>query len=78
MTKAAQLLDAILREKNIKSDAALAVALEVDPPNISRLRRTEREMGPTMIVRIHELMGWSIRDIKAILGMKCLPSHLPA
>ena len=61
----------------IHSDAQLAEALGVGAPVISHIRAGNRKIGDAMIIRINELMGWTIRDIKSVLGEPCLPSLVP-
>lgn len=71
MSKAAQLIDAILHAKGFRTDSQLAQALDIEPANLSRLRHGRRPMSDGMVICIHELTGWEIRDIKSALGMRC-------
>lgn len=71
MSKAAQLLDAILNEKGFRTDSELAQALDIEPANLSRLRHGRRPVSDGMVICVHELTGWEIRDIKRSLGMRC-------
>jgi hypothetical protein len=71
MTKAAQLFDTLLHDQGFRTDAELASAIGIEPHNLSRLRHGHRPVSDGMVLRIHELSGWAIRDIKGVLGMQC-------
>lgn len=58
------LLDALARYFGAKSDAALARALDVMPPDISRIRHRKRPITADFILRVHEITEWPIKDIK--------------
>ncbi len=62
------LLDHLIEQHKLKNDAALSRFLEVKPPVISKLRHRKMALGATLMVRIHEVTGMSIRDIKAAAG----------
>jgi SOS response regulatory protein OraA/RecX len=70
----ASLLDDVQRATNLLNDRRLADALEAAPSSISRIRAGYLTVGATLIVRIHELTGWSVRQIKSRLNLPCLPS----
>ena len=69
MSGAAQLFDAILHEKGIRTDGELAEEIGIEPTSLSRLRHGHRPVSDGVILRVHEMTGWSIRDIKAALEM---------
>lgn len=69
MNRAAQLFDAIQREKGFRTDAQLAEEIGIEPANLSRLRHGRRQVSDGMILRMHEITGWAIRDIKAALAI---------
>lgn len=71
MTRAAQLFDAIMQEKRFRTDAELAEEIGIEPANLSRLRHGHRPVSDGMVLRIHEVTGWGIRDIKGALGLHC-------
>ncbi len=54
----------LLKELNVKNDAALSRALEVAPPVISKLRHGKLNIGDSMLVRVHELTELPIREIR--------------
>lgn len=71
MSSAAQLFDAVQQETSLRTDAALAEAIGIEPANLSRLRHGYRPVSAGLVLRIHEITGWPIRRIKADLGMPC-------
>jgi hypothetical protein len=62
------LLDAMIKKLELKNDAALARALEVAPPVLSKLRHNKLPVGATLLVAIHELTGVPTRDLRALMG----------
>lgn len=59
------LVDEMRRELNVKNDAALARALDVAPPVISKLRGGV-PLGSTLLIRIHECTGWPVKHIREL------------
>jgi hypothetical protein len=68
------ILDKIIATQGLKNDAALGRALDTKPPVISKVRHGRLRLGDTLIVRIHELTGWPVRQIKAQLNRPCICS----
>ena len=62
------LLEHLLKHLNLKTDAALSRALEVAPPVISKIRTGRQPVGPTMLIRMHEVSDISIKDLRALMG----------
>lgn len=62
------LLDAIVAKLNLKNDAALARALEVAPPVISKIRHRRLPVGASMLIRMHEVTDLSIAELRALMG----------
>lgn len=60
------LLNTIMAAMGLKNDAALAIALEVAPPVISKIRHGRLPVGATILIRMHELTDIAIRELKAI------------
>jgi hypothetical protein len=60
------LIDALLAEYNLPSDAALARALGSNPPEISRVRNRLRPMSAAFILHVHEATDWPIKRIKEL------------
>ena len=69
-----QLLDLVIQTAQLKNDSALARELRVHTAVISNIRHVLQNVGPALIVRIHDLTEMPVRDIKASLGLRSLPS----
>lgn len=63
-----KLLDVVIATIGLKNDAALSRVLGVSPVVISKLRHGKLHIGPSMLIRIHEETGMSVRDMKGYLG----------
>jgi len=63
----ASFLDKLLDVLRLKNDAALSRKMGVQPPVISKLRSGLIPFGASYIIIVHELTGWSIKQIKADL-----------
>ncbi|RJG27759.1 hypothetical protein [Massilia cavernae] len=64
-----RVLDAIIDKLNLKNDAALSRALEVAPPVISKIRHRTLPIGATILLRMHEVSDFSIRELRALMGV---------
>lgn len=62
------LLNAVISRHHLKNDAALARMLGVAPPVISKLRGHNMPVGPTMILKLHEICGFQVADIRTFIG----------
>ena len=62
------LLDALMKDLNLKNDAALSRALEVAPPVISKIRHGGLAVGATILISMHELTGKSIAELRGLMG----------
>jgi hypothetical protein len=62
-----KLLDAIIERLHLKNDAALSRVLEVAPPVISKLRHGALPIGPTILIRMHEVSEMGIREMRALM-----------
>ncbi len=60
------LLDMLLDKPGMKNDAALARALEVAPPVISKIRHGRLPIGASLLIRMHEVFDVSISELKRI------------
>lgn len=60
------LLDYLRREYSLPSDAALAEAMEVSPPVISKMRNGYIGLTASMMLRIHDAFDIPIAEIKRI------------
>lgn len=63
-----QLLDTLVSTLRLKNDAALSRALEVAPPVISKIRHRRLPVGASLLIRMHEVSGMSIRDLRDLMG----------
>jgi plasmid maintenance system antidote protein VapI len=64
------LFDTLLEKIGLKNYAALAKALDVAPPVISKMRHGQLEIGPTMLISMHEESGLSVKELRALMGTK--------
>ena len=65
MKNVSKLLDTLRERFQIKSDAALARELDVNPSQISKLR-AGADLGPTLILSIHEHLGMPVKEIRQL------------
>jgi plasmid maintenance system antidote protein VapI len=63
------LIDMLLDKYRLKNDAALSRALKVSPAVISKVRNLRMVVGPTVILRIHEVFGTPVADLRAWGGL---------
>jgi hypothetical protein len=63
-----RVLDAIIAKLQLKNDAALSRALEVAPPVISKIRHRTLPIGATILLRMHEVSDFSIRELRAMMA----------
>ena len=63
-----RLLDELIGRMKLKNDAALARALAVAPPVISKIRHARLPVGASMLIRMHEESGMSIRELRDLMG----------
>lgn len=62
------LLDHLIKQLDLKNDAALARALDVASPVISKVRHGRLPLGATMLISMHEVSGISIKDLRDLMG----------
>lgn len=62
-----RVLDAIIQKLRLKNDAALSRVLEVAPPVISKIRHNTLPIGATILLRMHEVSDFSIRELRALM-----------
>jgi hypothetical protein len=62
-----RVLDAIISKLRLKNDAALSRVLEVAPPVISKIRHNTLPIGATLLLRMHEVSDYSIRELRALM-----------
>lgn len=59
------LIDELRRRHDIKSDAALARELDINPCQISKLR-AGGPLGASVVLRIHEYLGMPVKEIREL------------
>lgn len=64
-----KLLDTLLEKLGLKNDAALSRALEVAPPVVSKIRHARLPIGAGLLIKMHDLTGMTINDMRVILGV---------
>jgi len=69
------MLDKMKEVMQLKNDAALARAMDLAPPVVSKLRNGVLPFGSNYVIRAHELTGLPVREIKDCLGQKSLERH---
>ncbi|WP_036164841.1 hypothetical protein [Massilia sp. 9096] len=62
-----RVLDAVIKKLKLKNDAALSRVLEVAPPVISKIRHNTLPIGATILLRMHEVSHFSIRELRALM-----------
>jgi transcriptional regulator with XRE-family HTH domain len=62
------LFDALRKKMGLRSDAALARALEVNPSLLAKVRHGHERLSSALLLRIHEVTGTSIRDLQSLIG----------
>lgn len=62
------LLDVLIKKLHLKNDAALARALQVAPPIISKIRRSRIPVGASLLLRMHDATDLSIRELRDLMG----------
>lgn len=63
-----RLLDSLIERLHLKNDAALCRLLEVSPPVISKIRHKRLPVGASMLIRMHEETGLSVRELRDLMG----------
>lgn len=66
-----RLLDSVRQLLGVKNDAALARALQVAPPVISKIRHGKAGISGDMLIRMHEETALSIRELRTLMGDAC-------
>ena len=63
-----RLLDALILKLALKNDAALARALDIAPPLLSKIRHRRLPVGASLLIRMYEASDLSIKELRAIMG----------
>ncbi|MDQ9169657.1 helix-turn-helix transcriptional regulator [Oxalobacteraceae bacterium R-40] len=67
------LLDMLKALKDLQNDAALSHALQVAPPIISKIRNGRMNISPGMLLRIHDVFGIPLADLRKLLTEEHVP-----
>ena len=62
------LLNTLIKQLQLKNDAALSRTLEVTPPIISNIRHRRFPVNAPLLIRMHEVSGMSIRVLQDLMG----------
>lgn len=62
-----KLFTEVTENNGLKNDAGLSFFLHVAPPVISKMRNGKLPMGPSMMLRLHEIGGLDIAHIRKML-----------
>lgn len=62
------LLDFVIEKLKLKNDAALAKALGITPPVLSRIRHGKFPIGATILIAMHEETGMKVRELRRLMG----------
>jgi hypothetical protein len=63
-----RLLDALRDRMQLRNDAALARMLEVSLTTVQRVREKKAPIGASLLIRMFEVTGISIRDLRDLMG----------
>ncbi|PFH10111.1 hypothetical protein BCF11_2520 [Collimonas sp. PA-H2] len=62
------LLDSLIEQLKLKNDAALARALGIAPPVLSKIRHRRLPVGASLLIRMHEVSALTIAELRALMG----------
>ena len=69
------LLNVAITYMDLRNDAALARALRVAPPVISKIRNNRLPVGSTFLIELHEASGIAITSLKWLLETDIRPNE---
>ncbi|QRX84769.1 hypothetical protein JQN73_03905 [Glaciimonas sp. PAMC28666] len=64
----ARLLDALINTLRLKNDAALARALEIPSPLVSKIRHRKVPVSSSVLIRMHDATGLTISELRELMG----------
>ena len=62
------LLDSLKDLMKLKNDAALSLALDIQPPVLSKIRHYRMPVSGAVLLRMHEVSNVSVTDLQAMMG----------
>ncbi|MEC4717923.1 hypothetical protein RY831_02060 [Noviherbaspirillum sp. CPCC 100848] len=63
-----RMLDVLLRRLQLANDDALCAELHVAPFVIARIRSGQSPIPPSLLIRINELSGINVRELRQLMG----------
>lgn len=72
------LLDFLISRLKLANDAALSRSLKVEPPVISKLRHNKLSLGPSLLIRIHDVADMTLDEIRKIAGIEFVRAKVAA
>lgn len=63
-----KLLNELMARLSLRTDAALCRTLGVSPPVISKVRHKTMPVSAAVLIRMHEVSGLSIRELRRLMG----------
>jgi len=67
--KPGDLLDRVAEKLGAMNDAQLGRKLGIDQPRISKLRNAALEMSDGILIRMNEVAGFAIGDMREMMGL---------
>lgn len=64
----ARLLNTVITELALSNDAALARVLDIQAPLLSKIRHGRLPISAGVLLRLHEVSGRSIDDLRFLMG----------
>lgn len=64
-----KLLDAVIKKLQLRNDAGLCRALEMETTTISKMRNGKVPIGSVILIRMHEVTDLPISELKAFAGI---------
>lgn len=71
----ANLLDALIQRNALKNDAALSRLLRMTPAVVSKVRHKHVEVTPAILVRMYDVSGIEINELRALMGLQAPVFH---
>lgn len=62
------LLDHLIKKLDLKNDAALARALGVASPVVSKVRHGRLPVGATLLISMHEVSDIPLKELRELMG----------
>ncbi len=63
------LLDCVIDQAKLRTDSALARAVGTGAPAICKIRGKHAQVTPDLLIRLHDLTGRSIDELRGIAGI---------